>query len=73
MIAPHTGSGLGKMAEKALREKRSRDELTHIYDCLGQFLLGGSKDRDLILDEVMYARESFTTSPSDHRVDKPAD
>jgi hypothetical protein len=53
-------SALDKKAERALRERRSRSETTHIYDCLEQRLLGGSRDRDLILDEVIRARESFT-------------
>ena len=50
-----------KKAGKAFKEKKkSRRETTHIYECLGQRLLEGVRDRDLISNEVIHARKSFT-------------
>ena len=60
-----------KKAEKAFREKINRNEMTHIYDCLDQHLLGGlDNNRDQILDEVIRARKSFTQL-SGRYVDEP--
>jgi len=49
---------LNKKAEKAFNEKKSRNETTHIYECLGERLLEGVRDRDLILDEVISTFQS---------------
>lgn len=68
--APHTGA-LTKREEKASRERRGRREATYIYDCLGQHLLGGCKDRDLILDEVIVARKCSTQLDDSIITDKP--
>ena len=48
----------------------SRNETAHIYDRLDQHLIGGGRDRDRILDEVIRARKTFIQL-SDRGVDKP--
>ena len=59
-----------KKAEKAFREKMSRNEMTRIYGCLDQYFGGLDGNRDQVLDEVIHARKSFTQL-SGRYVDKP--
>ena len=67
-MAPYSGTP-DKKAEKAHKERNTRNETSRIYECLGKGLLEGVRDRDIILDEVIHARKSFT-QPGNRHIDR---
>jgi hypothetical protein len=58
-----------RKAEKAFKEKMSRNETAQIHDRIGQHLIEGGRDRDRVLDEITRSRKTFIQL-SDRGVDK---